>query len=135
MDMLRQLLVGFGIVELLFPERLIDYSEELALENPDKCELKSWVTTLARFEGVVFLWLVVRDRASLATFRSLFGLNGLLAVLSPKGFLDYWTGIVYEDHRCCEWKPWVVPVTRLIGVFYLVLVLLGRRAARRSQVE
>jgi hypothetical protein len=130
--MRRRLLVAFGIVELLFPERLIDYGERLALENPDECELEPWVTTLARLEGLAFLWFVLRDRASLVTFRSLFGITGLLAVLSPTGFLDYWTGVVYEDHRRCEWKPWVVPVTRLIGVCYLALAVLGRRAVRRS---
>lgn len=97
--MLRRLLVAFGIVELPFPERVIDHSERLVLENPDDCELEPWVTTLARLEGLAFLWLVLRNRASLVTFRSLFGLNGLLAVLSPEGFLDYWTGIVYEDHE------------------------------------
>jgi hypothetical protein len=133
--MLDRLLVAFGVVELLFPERLIDYGEGLALENPDECELEPWVPAVARLEGLAFLWLVFRGRASLVTFRSLFGFNGLLAVLSPRGFLDYWTGVVYADHERCEWKPWVVPATRLIGVVYLALAFSGRRAARRRRAE
>lgn len=109
--MLERLLVAVEIVDPPFLDRLVDYAERLALENPEECELEPWITTLARLWGLAFLLFALRGGASLATLRSVLGLNGLLAVPSPDGFLDYWTGIVYEDHEPCEWKPWVVPAT------------------------
>ena len=53
--MLRMLLSVIGIIELLSPEALVNRAEQLALANPDECELRSWVVPGVRIEGLLIL--------------------------------------------------------------------------------
>lgn len=126
--MIKPLLAALAVVELLAPERVIEFGERLALENPGEASLRSWVTPVARLEGLVVLAALARRPVLPGPLRSMLGWFGLLAVLSPKGFLDYWTDLVYEDTRVLAWKPWVVPATRAIGVCYVLLALFGWRS-------
>ncbi len=126
--MLKGLLAALAVVELLAPKRFIEFWEPLALENPEACSLEPWVIPVARIEGVAFLLALVRPRAVSGVIRSGLGCFGLMAALSPEGYLDYWTPLVYEDAVRPEWKPWVVPATRAIGVLYVLIALFGRRS-------
>ncbi|WP_049982608.1 hypothetical protein [Halorubrum sp. BV1] len=49
---LRVLLAVFGVVEFLFPRRLADASMSLATTDDSEYELRSWVYTVARVEGL-----------------------------------------------------------------------------------
>jgi len=53
--MLRALLAAFGLVELLFPDKLVAAVTRLAYEDGDEMTAKPWVTTAARVEGATFL--------------------------------------------------------------------------------
>ncbi|KAB1198299.1 MULTISPECIES: hypothetical protein [Haloferax] len=57
--MIRMLMAVFGIVELLFPDQLIDTLTKIAYEGGDEMNAKPWVTTVARIEGAVFLFLAL----------------------------------------------------------------------------
>ncbi|ELZ96917.1 hypothetical protein C440_04048 [Haloferax mucosum ATCC BAA-1512] len=57
--MIRALFALFGLVELLFPERLIAVLTRLAYEDGEEMTVKPWVTTAARVEGAVFLGLAL----------------------------------------------------------------------------
>ncbi|WP_122089252.1 hypothetical protein [Halalkalicoccus subterraneus] len=122
--MIKRLLAVFGLVELLVPRRFIEFWEGYALENPEDCSLKRWVIPVARLEGLLFLAVLAKPRAFSGPIRAALGWYGLMAALSPDGYLEYWTPLIYEDGRP-EWKPWVVPATRVIGVCYVVLALFG----------
>ena len=122
--MLRKLLTTICTVEVLAPETLIDSAEKIALENPEECELQSWVLPGARFEGVAFLLMMWRSDASYSSFKKFLGVIGLLALLFPRSYVEYGARLAYRDASTCEWKPWVYTGTRLVGLLY-VLVALG----------
>jgi hypothetical protein len=119
-----------GLVELVVPDRLIEFWERLALENPEECSLRAWISPIARIEGLVILVAALRPGTLSGVFRSALGCYGLLAAISPQGYLDYWTPLIYEDHERCEWKPWVVPTTRAIGALYVLIALFGWKERR-----
>lgn len=121
--MFRKVLSMIGIVELVAPETLIDTAERLALDNPDECELKSWVVPGARVEGIIFLFLMWRSEASYSAFKRFLGVIGLLALIYPRAYIDYATELAYTDARNCNWKPWVYPATRLVGLIYVLIAL------------
>ena len=122
--MLRKFLTTICAVEVLTPEALINTAEQIALENPDECELQSWVLPGARFEGAAFLILMWRSNASYSSFKKFLGGIGLLALLFPRSYVEYGARLAYRDASTCEWKPWVYTGTRLVGLLY-VLVALG----------
>jgi hypothetical protein len=53
--MLRIILVVFGIAEFLFPRKVVDYMMDVSTTAETTYELKPWVYTLARLEGLVFV--------------------------------------------------------------------------------
>ncbi|CQR54126.1 MULTISPECIES: hypothetical protein [Haloferax] len=53
--MLRALLAAFGLVELLFPDKLVAAMTRLAYEDGGEMTAKPWVTTAARVEGATLL--------------------------------------------------------------------------------
>ena len=55
----RALLAVFGFVELLFPKRLVDAMMELATTDESEFELRSWVYTVARIEGLILIILAL----------------------------------------------------------------------------
>ncbi|WP_129115954.1 hypothetical protein [Halegenticoccus tardaugens] len=128
--MLRKALTMVAIVETLSPERLIEIAERLALDNPADCELQPWVVPGARFEGLLFLVLMWRSDTSYSTFKKFLGVIGLLALLHPRTYVDYGAELAYVDAANCEWKQWVYPGTRLVGVLYVIIAL---RELRREQ--
>ena len=52
---------GVGLFALAYPEQFVDYGTRLAYRNPDECEWKSWVYTLARFVGLVSLLVAIDE--------------------------------------------------------------------------
>lgn len=50
-----------GIVELVAPETLINTAERLALDNPDECELKSWVYPATRLIGLLYVLIALDE--------------------------------------------------------------------------
>jgi len=127
--MLRGLLTTICAVEVLAPEALIDTAEQIALENPDECELRSWVLPGARFEGAAFLVTMWRSDASYSSFKKFLGVIGLVALLYPRSYVDYGAELAYTDASTCEWKPWVYSGTRLVGLLY-VLIAIGELRKR-----
>lgn len=119
--MLRTILSIIGVIEILSPEQLIDAAERLALENPEGCELEPWVVPIARVEGLSFLFLAWRSRRSYSAFKKFLGVIGLLALLYPRAYVDYAADIAYAED--CRWRPWVYPVTRVVGLVYVIVGL------------
>jgi hypothetical protein len=59
---LRILLAVIGLLELVFPQRVVDFWMGLATDEP--VQLRRWVYTAARIEGLVLLlWLVASTRS------------------------------------------------------------------------
>ena len=121
--MLRKVLTTICTVEVLAPEVLITSAELLALSNPDECDWRSWVTPGARLEGLVFLGMMWRSDTSYSMFKKFLGLIGLLALLYPRTYVDYGGKVAYTTESTPEWKPWVYPGTRLVGLLYVLIAL------------
>jgi hypothetical protein len=59
--MFRQLLFAVGVVEAVFPRRVVDAVTRLGYEHPEEFEPKPWVVTAARVEGLLLVALVLRS--------------------------------------------------------------------------
>lgn len=129
--MLRRVLAGFALLELLVPQRVIAVAERLALENPDECELRPWTVTIARLEAAVFLLAMRRSRGLSGSLRALLVAVGVPAALFPRQYLAFGAGLAYVDASTCRWKSWVVPMTRALGIVYVLAALRGRRSPER----
>lgn len=63
--LLRSVLFVLGIVELLAPRQFVDFWMAVAATDDSDVELRPWVYTAARIEGLlVLLWVVRRTRES-----------------------------------------------------------------------
>lgn len=60
---LRVLLFAVALAELLVPRQFVDFWMRLATTPDSEVELRDWVYTVARIEGlVILLWVVTRGR-------------------------------------------------------------------------
>jgi len=121
--MLRKTLTTVCAVEILVPDVLIDTAEQIALENPDECELRSWVLPGARLEALMFLLLMWRSDQSYSAFKKCLGVIGLLALLYPRTYVDSGGKVAYTAASTPEWRPWVYTGTRIVGLLYVIIAL------------
>jgi hypothetical protein len=125
--MLRTLLIGFGLVEIVAPEPVIRACERIGLDNPDETERRPLALWGARLEGVVFVWLLARGRKGSRPVRGLLGAAGLVLMVLPRPIIELSQGLVYANTDELEPRSWVVPAARLLGVLYLTVTLLSGR--------
>jgi hypothetical protein len=55
----RALFAVFGLIEMLFPERLVDTMMDLATTDKSEVEFRPWVYTVARLEGLAIVVFVL----------------------------------------------------------------------------
>jgi hypothetical protein len=59
----RTFLLVLGVLELLVPKRVVDFWMDRAVTPDSDVELRPWVYTAARVEGlVIILWALTRGR-------------------------------------------------------------------------
>ena len=133
--MMRTLVVAVGLLEALFPDRLVSRAERVAFENPDDARLRPWTIPMARLEGLAFAWIGLYDGVRSESVVRLLGPLGVLMCLFPRQALAFGLAVAYENPGEIEPKPWVGHATRGIGACYVVLALFSRRAAEGPQVE
>ena len=126
--MKRTLAIGYGLLHVVVPERIVGAAERLAFENPDAGRLRPWTLPLARLEGLAFALLVARRGGLPAPLKAPFALLGIMLAVSPRRMLAFGLELAYENPDELEAKPWVLPATRLLGVVYVVLGLFTDRA-------
>lgn len=124
--MLRTLLLGFGLVEIVTPRPVIEACEQIGLRNPETARRRPLALTGARLEGLVFVWLLIRGRDGSTLVSALLGLAGLILVLVPRPIITLSQHLVYANTDNLELRLWVVPAARLLGVLYLTVLLLSR---------
>ena len=124
--MMGRLLGLVGRAEMTSPERFLGFWSRLALENPEECHFKWWVVPLARLEGLIFVSISQSEVPS-PRFEEILGILGIPAVLFPEQYLDWGTELAYENPDQVEWKSWVVPLTRAVGIVYLLVGIRGLR--------
>ena len=128
---MRTLLALLGLVELISPKRLIEFGERLAFENPDEATLRPWILPVARLEGIGWMLVVLRGGRLRSTFETLLGPVGAAMILTPGRVVDGAIRLAYADADRISLRSWVVPVTRALGVVYVltaIRALVGRGA-------
>ena len=132
--MLRRIILGFGLVEIVAPRPVIAMCERIGLENPEEARLRTRAVELARLEGLLFVWLLIRGRDRSPVASALLAGAGLLAVFRPDPLIRASQLFAYENPGDLRLKPWVRPATRLLGALYLtVVVLSGSEPTRREK--
>lgn len=123
--MIRTALILFGLIEIVVPQPIIDACERIGLENPENAQLRPGANLLARLEGAMVVWLLVRGRERSPISSTLLGGAGVLAVLYPDPLIRLSQSFAYENPGDLELRPWVRPAARLLGVLYLAVVFLS----------
>lgn len=123
--MLRELFIVFGVVEMIVPQPIIDACERIGLENSDEARLRPRAAFLARLEGALVVWLLVRGRQRSPLASTLLGGAGVLAVVYPRPLIRFSQSFAYENSTDLELKRWVTPAARLLGALYLLVVFLS----------
>lgn len=73
----RIALVAIALLEVLMPKRVAQFTLGLFVENPEDIELRSWVTTGVRLEGLLLLGFVLwKSRDTVSEFRESAGVPG-----------------------------------------------------------
>ncbi|MFP8953411.1 hypothetical protein ACLI4Z_10610 [Natrialbaceae archaeon A-arb3/5] len=126
--MKRALATAVGLLEVLAPTVILGPAERLAFENPDVGRLRRWTLPMARLEGLLFIWLVNRDRPVSSQLRAPLVAFGIVMALIPRTVVESGLEICYENADELELQSWVIPVTRLLGACYLVAGLAAERA-------
>lgn len=125
----KKIFIVLGVIEFLFARRIVQYAEFVAFENPGQVPLRSWTIPMARLEGMLFVLLGTRKEVALRILRPLLLLIGLVAFLKPRALLDASLDLCYTDADSIQPKPWVQPLTRAVGVFYLILAYKGTKTS------
>ena len=133
--MLHTLLILFGVVEIILPKPVIDACERIGLENPDEARLRPGADLLARLEGLIFVWLLVRGREKAPVTSTLLGLAGTVAVVYPKPLIRISQSFAYENSRQLELRSWVEPAARLLGALYLLVLFLSGDSEADAEPE
>ncbi|RQG93330.1 hypothetical protein EA462_03370 [Natrarchaeobius halalkaliphilus] len=124
---MRALLIAFGLLETVAPERIIEPCERLSFENPETGQLRPWTIPMARLEGVVFVSLLVRGGKRVRRLRTPIAAFGIVMALLPQTVVSVALEAAYENADELEVRRWVVPATRLLGACYVLAALLAGR--------
>ena len=127
--MLRSLFALVGASMIAVPRRVIAAAETLAFENPEDARLRPWTIPMGRAEGVLYL-LLARRSGPPAAVGSALGLLAGFAALSPRKYLDFGLGLAYENPDEIVVRSWVLPLTRAIGLAWLLATV--RRLRKRQ---
>ncbi|MCU4925426.1 hypothetical protein OB905_05410 [Halobacteria archaeon AArc-dxtr1] len=121
---MKRLVLGtLALVEVVLAERIVARGERFAFDNPHAARLQGWTIPMARLEGIVALWVAWKWESAWPGIRPLFGAVGLPMLLAPTAVLDAALGIAYENPDEIEVKPWVGPLTRLLGLCYVLVAI------------
>ena len=58
--MLRLLLAAVGLVQIIFPDAVVETYTRLAYEGPEAFRVRRWVTMAMRLEGLLLVYLAVQ---------------------------------------------------------------------------
>lgn len=121
--MLRLLAVGYGLVHVLVPGRVVEVAERVAFVNPGAGRLRPWTLPIARLKGLAVGVLLVLADGLPKPLGAPMGLLGFMLVAAPRQMLEYGLELAYENPEELETKPWVTPATRVLGVASLIAFL------------
>ncbi|MCU4750928.1 hypothetical protein OB919_02845 [Halobacteria archaeon AArc-curdl1] len=130
--MIRPLIGLLGLLAALFPDRMVDIFESLAIENPEECTTTSWIDSGIRVEGIVVTAASLLGGRAYAWMMNLTGAFGAVILLFPRLYQKIATGLLYEHSADVEWNDRFTDSVRFIGALYLLLAIRSFRKRRNS---
>lgn len=128
---MARLIVGIlGVLTTLFPGRIIEVFERLAIDDPGDSAIKSWIGSAFRGEGVLVAVASLVGGRAYAWMMNLTGIFGVFVLVSPDLYRRFATAFLYERPEQIEWNDRFTTVVRFVGVFY---VFLAARAFNRRR--
>ncbi len=121
-------MIAFGVFEVLKPRPVIAACERIGIENPGDARLRTRAVELARLEGLLVVWLLVRGRRRARLSSTILLVGGVVAALAPRPLIRLSQSFAYENPTDLRLEPWVVPAARALGVLYLAVVFLAGTA-------
>jgi hypothetical protein len=120
---MRLILGVLGAVTALFPDRVIDLFEEMAITNPGNSSTRSWFRSSIRAEGVLITVACLLGGRLYAGLMNLTGLFGAVVLLFPDVYRKIATTMMYEQPDQVEWNERLTPGVRIIGAVYLLVAI------------
>lgn len=128
-----RLLVGIlGFLTTLFPDRIVEQYEAVAIQNSDACRIRSWITTGIRTEGVLVTIASLIGGRAYGSMMHITGAFGAIVLLFPDYYRRFAGTVLYENADTVEWNDQFASGVRLIGVLYVVLAAKSFITRRRS---
>lgn len=131
--MARTLLAGLGIVLALFPNRVTDWYERIAFENPESAVGREWLGSAVRTEGLLIGLLSLRGGRGYTWLMNLMGFVGAIVMLFPTQYLNWGAKLAYRNPDEIEWAGWFPTVARGLGACYVAQCL--REYRRRHSTD
>lgn len=130
--------VAFGILGILtwlFPDRILDLFEALAIENPQETHHRDWIATGVRAEGITVAAVSLIGGRAFAWMLNLMGVFGAIVLLAPRLYRIFATRLLYSNPDDVEWNDSFRTVLRAIGVFYVIVAVLALHNRRKQAWE
>jgi hypothetical protein len=124
---------ALGTALALFPRHAVDLYERVAFENPEECSGSRWLLPVVRAEGVAFALCGLAGGRAYAWLLNLTGVAGAAALLSPRRYLEFGTGLVYERPERLTVADRFVAVVRALGVLYVFVAVRAYRKRRAGE--
>lgn len=131
--MLRAVVGLLGFLTALFPDRILDVFEAVAIENPDESATKSWVRSAIRAEGIGVTLASVAGGRPFARMMDVTGVFGVVVLLFPRLYREFAINLLYEHPDEVEWNRRFTDGVRVIGALYVLMAL--RAFTRRRAGE
>lgn len=121
--MLRVVVGLLGIITALFPDKILDVFEAVAIENPDESATKSWVRSGIQAEGIVVTIASLIGGRAYARMMDLTGMFGAVILLFPRLYRRFAITLLYEHPDEVEWNHRFTDGVRIIGALYVVFAI------------
>ncbi|MFW5937771.1 MAG: hypothetical protein ACOCSN_02405 [Halanaeroarchaeum sp.] len=110
-------------IQFLLPRQFIETFQRVAFRNPEEATLRRGIATIARFEGLAFLWGSLRGGEVSKPLRGFLGGIGVPMVLFPDRSLDVALRMAYSNADSIEVRSWVTWAIRVLGIAYFLVAL------------
>jgi len=119
--MIRTLVGILGAISALFPDKIVELFEKLAIANPSEGTVRGWVRPAIRSEGVLIAAISLLNGRAYAWLMNLTGAFGAIVLLFPDLYRRFATAFLYERPESIEWNERFNSSVRAIGALYVIL--------------
>lgn len=121
--MFRAVVGILGVVTTLFPERIIDVFEGVAIDNPGESVTKPWTGAWIRAEGIVVTIVSLVGGRAFHRMTDLMGVFGVIVLTFPRLYHRFASAFLYENPDEIDWNSRFTSSVRIIGALYVLLAI------------